>query len=201
MVKEIINEVQYKLNELVLNKTKSANKTDNSFGRPKDASFDFQMIEKYFKKKDNSQSFQTLSEKTCNDLDFDELFMYLDRTSSNIGQQFLYNRLRVIHQDEYKTTLNEKIIHELITNQTLRTNSQEKLEQLNKKESYYISSLFQEEHPIPPKWFFIIKLLSILSLSSLILSFIFPYFFGILIFLFAINVVFHFWKRKTSFNM
>ena len=64
----------------------------SEFGNLKDDSFDFEYIESYFRKKDHSTAFQTISDKTCNDLDFQELFMFLDRTNSRVGQQYLYNK-------------------------------------------------------------------------------------------------------------
>jgi len=67
-----------------------------TFGNVKEDSFDFEMIENYFRKKDHSAAFQVLSDKPCKDLDFNELFTFLDRTNSKVGQQFLYNKLRTI---------------------------------------------------------------------------------------------------------
>ena len=49
--------------------------------------FDFEYIARYFQKKDHATAFQILSEKTCNDLDFRELFMFIDRTNSKVTQQ------------------------------------------------------------------------------------------------------------------
>ncbi|MFT5749917.1 MAG: hypothetical protein ACI93S_001190, partial [Ancylomarina sp.] len=74
----------------------------NSFGKIKEDAFNFDLVEKYFRNKKHENSFQVLSDKTCQDLDFDELFMFLDRTQSKVGQQYLYNKLRNIppNQDE-----------------------------------------------------------------------------------------------------
>lgn len=69
---------------------------DSTFGQLKNETYNFEWIEKYFTKKDKSQAFQVISNKTCNDLDFEELFMFLDRTTSKVGQQYLYNKLRCI---------------------------------------------------------------------------------------------------------
>ena len=75
-------------------KKKDTKRLLESFGKLKVESFDFDLIEKYFRNKDHSGQFQVLSDKTCNDLDFQELFMFIDRTHSKIGQQFLYNKLK-----------------------------------------------------------------------------------------------------------
>ena len=91
-----------------------------AFGNIKDDSFDFELIEKYFRKKDNSEAFQVLSDKTCNDLDFQELFAFIDRTNSKVGQQYLYNQLRTITFDSKGLDKNEKLIDKLTVNADLR---------------------------------------------------------------------------------
>jgi hypothetical protein len=87
-------------------KSRNKEKLLSEFGNLKSDSFDFENIESYFHKKDNSATFHTLSDKTCNDMDFAELFMFIDRTNSRIGQQYLYNKLRNIPADP---NLNEHI--------------------------------------------------------------------------------------------
>lgn len=93
-----------------MSRKKNIEKLKASFGKLKDDRFNFGLIEKYFRNKDNSDSFQVLSDKTCNDLDFQELFMFLDRTTSKVGQQYLYNILRNIPGTDNSKDLNEKII-------------------------------------------------------------------------------------------
>ena len=54
------------------------------FGDLKVDTFDFEQIENYFRKKDHTTAFQTLSDKTCNDLDFQELFMFIDSVERSL---------------------------------------------------------------------------------------------------------------------
>lgn len=181
-------------------KKRERDKRNASFGKFKDNSFNFELIEKYFRTKNNSNTFQILSEKTCNDLDFEELFMFLDRTTSKVGQQYLYNSLRTIPNNSEHFDLNELIIKELSNNIDFRVRIQKQLEKLKKDDVYYISSLFQEEHLKPPKWFFIIRLLSFTSLISLIsLSFI-PNTIFILLGVFIINIGIHYWNKKNLYQ-
>ena len=150
MIKDIIFPIKYTFSNLKLNRNKEINqRLKESFGRLKDSSFDFESIEKYFRKKDNSKVHQVLSDKTCNDLDFDDLFMFLDRTNSKVGQQYFYNNLRTIKVNEKQTKLNEEIITELSENPELRISIQKMLEKLKHQDAYYICSLFQEEHLNP----------------------------------------------------
>ena len=108
--------------------------------------------------------FQVLSDRTCNDLDFEELFGFLDRTNSKVGQQYLYNVLRSISDDSKNSERNETIISKLAEDGDLRVKVQRELAKLDSFDTYYISSLFQEEHIRPPKHFFIFKLLSFASI-------------------------------------
>ena len=55
------------------------------------------MIGKYFENNAHKkEAYQIISEKSKIDLDIDEVFKTLDRTSSKIGQQYLYFKLRTI---------------------------------------------------------------------------------------------------------
>lgn len=171
-----------------------------SFGKIKDGPFDFEMIEKYFRDKDNSEAFQIISDKTCNDLDFEELFGFLDRTNSRIGQQFLYNRLRTISLNSKNVARNEEIISSLSQDDVLRVKIQRELVLLNDFKAYYISSLFQEEHISPPKHFFVFRLLSLTSIVLLALLPLSPKIIFALIGVFVINLCIHFWNKKNLFK-
>jgi DNA mismatch repair ATPase MutS len=198
MLKEFLYKIKYTFSQISFNRKKEINdRLKESFGKIKDASFDFYMIEKYFRNKDNSEAHQVLSDKTCNDLDFDELFMYIDRTNSKVGQQYLYNKLRTINIDKKQTELDEAILAKLSKNPELRVSIQKRLESLKHKDAYYIETLFQDAHLKPPKWFFVIKLLSFTSLVLLILSFFEPSFFIVLIGVFCVNFVFHYWNKNN----
>lgn len=185
---------------MLIKRDKKNEKLIQSFGNIKDDSFDFEQIENYFRKKDKSTSFQTLSDKTCNDLDFEELFMFVDRTSSKVGQQYLYNKLRTIAADSIENELDEKLINQFTDNPDFRVTVQNHLTKLDKREAYYISSLFQEEHIQRPKWYFIIPLLSFTSLFSLIMSFFNPKLILVLLGVFVVNLAIHYWNKKNLYQ-
>jgi len=172
----------------------------NEFGNLKLDSFHFEYIESYFLKKNNSTVFQSLSDKTLNDLDFQELFMFIDRTNSRVGQQYLYNKLRNIPADSTNNIKNEKLLDAFTNNSDLRVSVQSQLNKLNDREVYYIATLFQDEILKPPKWYFIIPLLSFTSVLSFIMAFFNPVFFLVILGLSIINIVIHFWNKKNLFN-
>jgi len=175
-------------------------KLKQSFGEPKDESFDFEMIDRYFRKKNHSNSFQEISEKTSNDLDIEELFTFIDRTTSKVGQQYLFNKLRTIPSDRNDVEAYEDIINRFTTDIEFRITIQLLLKKLDKKEAYYIPSLFQEEHIQSPKWFWLVRLLSFLSIISLLVLPIYPQIFFVLLGLFAINMGLHYWNKRNLFQ-
>jgi len=172
----------------------------SEFGNLKTDSFDFEHIESYFRKKDHSAAFHTLSDKTCNDLDFQELFMFSDRTSSKVGQQYLYNKLRNIPADSSENIKNERLLDEFTNNPDFRVSVQSQLSKLNDREVYYIATLFQDEILKPPKWYFIVPLLSFTSVLSLIMVFFNPAFILVILGVSIINIVIHFWNKKNLHN-
>jgi hypothetical protein len=169
------------------------------FGKLKEDPFDFDPIEKYFKKKDHSHAFQVLSDKTCADLDFNDLFQFIDRTNSKVGQQFLYDKLRTIPTDSAEVAGHEKLIDQFTNDPEFRVNIQMLLSKLNETETFYITSLFQDKHLEPPKWFFVIRLLAFTNLIVLILSFYNPVMFLLITGVFAINSVIHYWNKKNIY--
>lgn len=183
-----------------MSKKKDTERLKSSFGELKNVRYDFDLIERYFRNKDNSAAFQILSDKTCNDLDFQELFMFIDRTNSKVGQQYLYNKLRTIPADSEKLILDEEIIKKLTNDNDFRINTQRQLEKFKKYDAYYIASLFQEIHQEPPKWFFVIRLLSFTSLLSLILASINSWTLFVLLGVFIINLGIHYWNKKNLYQ-
>ena len=183
-----------------MRKKKDIERLRASFGNLKDDGFNFELIENYFRNRDKSGDFQALSDKTCNDLDFDEMFMFIDRTHSKVGQQYLYNKLRTISSNSSHISLDERIIKELTDREDFRIKTQRLLEKLKKEDVYYLSTLFQEEHLKPPKWFFVIRLLSFTSFLSIILLFFNPQIIIVLVTVFLINIGFHYWNKKNLFQ-
>ncbi len=181
------------------NKKAIENQLLDSFGKIKDEAFNFEEIKRYSDNKNNLDAFQILSEKTCNDLDFQELFMFIDRTCSKPGQQYLFNKLRTIPNKIGHPGLKEKIINQLLNSREVRLSIQMQLKRLAKQDAYYISSLFQEKHISRPKWFFILPVLSFASVLSLIAGFVNPAFILLFAALFIVNLIFHYWNKHNLY--
>ncbi len=183
-----------------MGKKKTVERLKESFGKIKNEDFHFNQITNYYKNKDNSGSFHVLSDKTCNDLDIEDLFMYVDRTTSKVGQQYLYNKLRVIPKDSDNLKIKENIIHKLSVDEEFRVKTQLQLEKLNKEDVFYISSLFQDEYEKPPKWFFITRLLAFTSILSLLMIPVNPQMFIVFLGVFIINLGIHYWNKRNLYK-
>ncbi|WP_439130925.1 MutS-related protein [Polaribacter sp.] len=163
----------------------------------KKAYYNFFVIGKYFNNNiHKEEAFHIISEKSKNDFDIDEIFQLLDRTCSKIGQQYLYFKLRTI--DSLQNLLK---FDELVTlfqkDKVLSINCQIQLSTLNNNDAYYLEELINGKQLEKPTYLWLIKLLTILSILSIGLSFYHPAFGLLLIPIGATNMVFHY-KNKHS---
>lgn len=180
-------------------KKKTLDNLKQAFGKTKTEGFNFDLIRRYHEHKDHSAALQVLSEQTCSDLDFDLFFCYVDRTSSKIGQQYLYSHLRTIDYSSDKFKHQEAAIQYLTDNPKDRLNIQYQLQKLNQQQTYYLTDLFQQEMDQKSKWFFLIPILSFAALLSIVLAFINPNSIFILLGLIPVHVLIHYGlKRKTT---
>ena len=166
------------------------------FGKEKDESFNFELISRYFRGKEKPSSCRIMSDRTCEDLNFDDLFMFIDRTSSKTGQQYLYDKLRTIPEKQDNEN-NERIISLMNDNVALRNDIQKQLSRLNKYDSYYIPALFQDSHLKTPRYFNLFRLLSVAGLGSLLMMFFNSAFFMVFFSLFLVNLIIHYWNKKN----
>lgn len=159
--------------------------------------FDFEKIKLYFDGSDHQDYFQIISERTANDLDYEELFHFLDRTCSSVGQQYLYHFIRTIPNDDKRRNENEKQIAFLQKNAEHRRSIVIELSKLNTTGAYYIQSLFNKDHILRPRWFFLVPILSLLAFSSLIFVFFYPPALLALIGVVLINFILHYWNKRN----
>ena len=165
----------------------------------KKAHYNFFVIGKYFENNAHKEkAYHVLSEKTKIDLDLEEIFQFIDRTSSKIGQQYLYFKLRTIGSidallkfDAFTTLFQN--------NKELGIACQVELSKLNATSAYYLEELINGKQVDKPKNLWVVKLLTITAISSIIFSFFFPITILLLVPVFAVNSVFHY-KNKGNVN-
>jgi hypothetical protein len=169
------------------------NKKNDFSGDVKDENFNFQLIEYYFKHKNKTDA-HIVNDKTINDIDFYELFEYIDRTHSKIGQQYLFDKLLTIdHNPNFDEQ--ESLINFFTSDEQKRQKVQSALSQLNKRDAYYIVNLIYDHYIHPPKWYWVIKSLSLLSITVFLFALFFHQIFIYLVPLVIINMIIHNWNK------
>ena len=139
-------------------------------GEEKAETYDFFEIAAFFRCDSHKQALGVLSEQTCSDLGLDDLFMFIDRTASRVGQQYLYNLMRTIPAKEGEIKANEAIIETFSADFEGHASVVKELHTLQAVEAYSIAPLLQTEHPpIPAWWQFVLRVCSLLPTLFLLL--------------------------------
>jgi len=168
-----------------------------AWGKPKNESFDFDSICHYANTV-NENKFHRLTEQTIEDIDFHGLFAFIDRTTSKVGQQFLYKKLL---EPTYNTSdPSERLVNIFSKDERLREEIQLELLKLNNTGAYYISSLMKDKLLKKPTWFNLLILDIFIVTCLVILSFKFPVLLIVLIIPVTINMFLHYWNKNNTFQ-
>ena len=175
-------------------------KYTENWGSPKeDSYFNFYSIGKYFENnKHKKKAFHIISEKTQLDLDVNEFFKFIDRTTSKIGQQYLYFKLRTIGNINGLLKF-DQLVNVFFKNNDLRLNCQLLLSPLNEDSTYDLEELINGRQIQKPKIIWLVYLLTISNLLLVFLGFFNPLFFMILIPTYCANMFFHY-RNKLYIN-
>lgn len=138
-----------------------------------------------------------VDEQTAIDLDINDTFLKINKTSSKIGQQFLYYCLRIPHKDFKSIEGFIKKIDLLSNNHSLKEKTQKTLKKLNTHQDYFICDIiFTKNYPYP-SWFkytYFIQIVAVLSILFIWLKFSVWVFIAI----FILNSVIHY-RTKNRF--
>ncbi|MFB6317455.1 hypothetical protein [Saccharicrinis sp. FJH54] len=170
-----------------------------TFGTPVPEDVETELVASYFEKKDKSTAYHVISDKTVADLDLNTLFEYLDRTTSPVGKQVLYYKLRTI-QKHSSNEKEEALIRKFIEDPEFRVTVQLQLSKLDHRNGYYINTLFQDEHLSPPHWFNVIRFLAFTNMVSLVLLPFSINFLFIVLAVFAVNTIIHYWNKNNLYQ-
>ena len=165
--------------------------------KKEDDHFNFEDISRYFRRNEHKEAaFHIISDQTSLDLDFNDLFKFIDRTSSKVGQQYLYNKIRVINTQKELLKFHSfsKTFQE---NKKGREEAQILLSALNNPEAYDLEELINGSQIEKPKILWLVYLLSLSAILLIVLGFIYPVLFIGLVPIFSINLVFHY-KNKSD---
>ncbi|HXQ37523.1 MAG TPA: hypothetical protein VN843_26160 [Anaerolineales bacterium] len=111
------------------------------------------------------QSDTWLDQNTCSALNLDQVFAYLDRTNSKVGQQFLFHLLRTPQLKEEPLLQFEQVVN-CLRDKKLREDLQLDLHPLNRKAALFLPHLFLGELPQLGRWRFVFLSLFLAALIS-----------------------------------
>ncbi|MDI9366303.1 MAG: hypothetical protein QM541_15200 [Flavobacterium sp.] len=186
----------YRINKTIANQLLTI---QNSWGKQKDTYFDFSLINLY--NQNNSEPFfQQLSSQTLTDIDFNALFQFIDRTTCNVGQQYLYSQLQRPTNNILALQELDKQVDFFSLNKHTREQVQLLLLPLNNYNSYFIATLFNNNLLKKPWWQKFISTNIIIVLVMLLLA---PFYNILLLWLmlpFSINLFLHYSNRYGSYQ-
>jgi len=180
---------------------KISEKIRSSWGKPKKEPLPFDRIGRYAEVMIKKDGFHQLSTQTMEDIDFYDLFTFLDRTSSSVGQQYLFDKLLRPVDNLHSLKVLDAKAHFLGSNPAVREAIQKELMRLNTPGAYFISSLLEETTFGRPKW------LQFLPLSLVVLFVLFllglknPIFFILMVIPLSANVIIHYWHRESIYQL
>lgn len=172
----------------------------DSWGKQKEIeSFSFSLISRYFKNNTHKEkAFHIISDKIENDLDLNTVFTFIDRTTSKVGQQYLYYKLRTI-QSLQKLKDFDRLVNLFTNNTNFRIQCQFHLLKLNNYNAYDLECLINDEKIEKPSYLKYVYLFAILNISLILLGLIFPLLYLFIIPVFCVNLFFHY-QNKNNIN-
>lgn len=179
---------------------KRISKLRAGWGKEKLEYFPFDKIEQYHRLVDHTDV-PAVSAQTQSDIDFQDLFVYLDRTTSKVGQQFLYDQLLTPSGDLGKLRVFHEQVEYFRSHMPEREAVQTILSGLSKDGAYTIAGLFTGDIFEKPHWYNWVKIELAFTILLIVGSIGFHFLLiGLLIPLF-INFVLHFWYKNRAFTI
>lgn len=170
---------------------KSIEKIKTNWGCKLERVRNFAEIEKYLPFDKNFDCY-TLTEQTLIDIDIQNLFHFIDRTITTIGQQYLYSKIVKPSININELEIRGKHADFFQKNDTLRLKTQIVLQNLEKKSTDLITDIFYTNTAIDNKKLYTaIIVLSVLALTSILFCLLTPKIAIVLIFLFGVNLLVH----------
>jgi len=173
----------------------------HDWGKIPENALDIESVKTFFEfnKVNSIDHSYCVDEDTWHDLDFNEIFSLINRTTTPIGAQYLFYLLRhPVFKREilYKR---EELINNFSKDQNLREKVQITIQSLEEKNAKYLPYSLWKPLPEKPVYAKFLPFLSFLSLSILLLVLFDFLHFSVLIVIFIINLIIRsFVKRKID---
>lgn len=144
------------------------------------------------------QKFHRLTDQTIQDIDFNRLFISIDRTISKVGQQFLYKKLL-----EPNATLQdpaENLIELFSNNPSLRESVQLQLNKLSDHDAYSIADLLKDQAIKKPKWLKLLPFYITVVSGLILLSLKYPFILIALLIPMILNMFLHLYNKNNTYQ-
>jgi len=185
-----------------INQKKRAEKLEEfkyNWAKPIERNRNFKLIAQYHQNLDRAVD-EILSDEIAEDIDFERLFEYVDRTSSKPGQQYLFQHLRYNCKNLDLLYELDELAERFKKDDELRLTTSIELSELAHQNAYYIHELFTSTyHALYEKWQIVyIKLAGFLWIAMLALTIIQKnqYLFLTTLFLTFVNFYFHYTNKQ-----
>ncbi len=169
----------------------------DTWAKPKQSSFYFDMIARYANQKTNDDR---LSNQTLRDIDFYKLFEFVDRTCSKPGQQYLFYKL--VHPSQSLGALEDfdRGVEFFNQHPDVRKEVQKLLLSLDHFDSYYLSDLIDTPIQSRPAWLKHAWWSLGFAVVCIFASFWYPAMLAALIIPAAVNAIIHYWNKGNILN-
>lgn len=158
------------------------------------AAYNFDQVSSYFyNSPTRDDAFQTIDAETTADLDLNAVFEKIDRTTSKVGQQYLYARLRTLRGEEDARDFDRRT--EIFEQDEALTQRCEKhLSRLSNEDAYDFQRLIFET-PVKVRRIGLVYTLTAVAIVSLLLAPFYPLLLLLFIAVYAVNVVIHYGNK------
>ncbi len=168
-----------------------------SWGVAKEEFNSIEWIQQYFLLKHKGDFEKVLEEQVCNDIDFEELFNFANRTTSMVGQQYLYDHLRKRDVKHEELLEFDQAVAYFSGHEKEREQAQIILNSLSQFNAFYLTQLIFGELTPKPKWYALMPILFSMTVISILMIPIFPPIALATLFLILINSVFHYLNKRN----
>jgi hypothetical protein len=143
-----------------------------SWSRPIDRPRDFVAIAGYHRMRDATGA-RSVDDRTWLDLDMDDVFAHVDRTSSRLGQQVLYDRLRASPEGAHLLVF-EQMVERFRGDHDRRERAQASLERLHDDAALHLWQLGQPEALPDEPWHVVFPIIAIVMALLLMMAAAWP---------------------------
>jgi len=186
------------------NLSKKLKQLRERWGKIPEDQLDLESVKIYFQftKNIDYENSYCIDDATWADLDLDDIFNLINRTSTPIGAQYLYHLLRHPLLESVLLNKREALINFFSTNAAVREKVQLTLHRLEEKNAKYLPYALWKPLPEKPPYTRIFNVISLISFSALFLVLLDYLHFGVLILIFIFNLVLRsFMKRKMDISI